>query len=196
MARRRFTGYAVNVEESQAILQEMEALGEWFGKKRKEYMERAQVQQSEYKLMEALTDGGVKTEADLAKLLNRSQGNVSKLLKRLSNQGWLSMSRKGRERRVEATEEGQEMFSRGKKQMQMMMKCWLHQVPPKEQKQILKSLRRLNERARGWEYDLDFASLEWRPKGGRDDKPRRRGRVGQFRVGGAARVEIGGGGRK
>lgn len=166
------------------------SLGEWFRERQQEYLGRERIQKIEYKLLEAVIERGLETERGLAESLERSQGYVSKLLQRLNNEGFLRLGRKGKEQRVEVTEGGREMFSRGKRQMETMMRCWLGQVGPQERKGMLSSLRRLNEGAEEWQHDLNLVALERSGEIGNDDEPRRRGPVGQFRVGGAARVEV------
>lgn len=192
MSRRKkyFTGYEMGVEERDAFLEQLQALGQWFGRREKEYLDRERIQKIEYKLMEAMIERGIDTEMGLARVVQQTQGNVSKLLKRLNNEGWLRLGRKGKQQTVEVTEAGREIFARGKRERETMVFCWLHRVAPGERKRVLAWLRKLNELGEAWEYDLDFEAARRGAEAPETDHPRRRGPIGAKKLGGAARVEV------
>src|ERR1700757_4483238 len=100
--------------EREALLREMEGVCKAFDTKRQQALAHADVKESEYRLLQAVSTAGGATELELAKKMGRSQGQASKGLRKLHNEGWLVMKRggkTGREQQVKVTEAGRAVFS-------------------------------------------------------------------------------------
>jgi DNA-binding MarR family transcriptional regulator len=131
------------------MFRELERFSSWFVAERKNALEREDVKENEYRLLVVVIAGQANRLGKLAERVRQDAGQVGRVWKEMEKKGWVQLERGNkdqRERAVEVTEAGSEVFGLCNEQRQSLIRRFLFDVRAGRRKEIVAMFQDLNQR--------------------------------------------------